>query len=767
MTRACALAVVIALGAAVLAAPASGDVFGTISLVSDSALQQADFAHDPALSADGRYVVFDGSFGGVRGVWRRDLQTGVVEQVAGGNSALPSTSADGRWVSFTTTEGASLATITDGLPHEGSPEAANVYVRDMTRPPGEPGAFTVVSAPSHSEQPLTYTVTPEEGASEGRGSVAAGRTAISADGSKVAFVTTAMSNLVAHPQIEAEELEHGETPRPRTPSLQVAVRDITTATTELVSVRRDPATGLPAISPETGEDEPVPTVFQEGAIDGAVAAKPADLPFSAPAAYGIARSAGASISGDGSTVAWMAQQLQEQVAYLPGEQPQFNWTAPVWRRIADGPGVSTRPVTGGADPENPLCQASGEQQLPGHPVPGDPCQGPFETQRTVGISGNAAISSLPLEDNNIPQLSSDGYTVVFLATAPPVALEGADVGDLTDAYLADMHPGLTRTQALRPLTEPAGTFSTVVESALATNAPITDVAISPEASLAARTGEVAFTTDRIVFALGSPSFVSSRAAVPGMNELYDVDLANDTLTRVTQGYEGGPSEHPFEHGQAGVIDPFFFGFGIDDGALSPSFAAGGDQLAFSSTASNLSFGDDNTPQAAGHIGHSDGSDAFLINRIQFHPEEPEQSISAIPSNPIVEASWTLGVTAESLRDGRVRLFIRAPAAGTLRASANGAVPVKRRARTARGRARYASVVKTVAATSASARSGFQTVLLALGKTYRPLALRKGGIAATAVVTFLAPGHAATRARVRVRFAAHRQASSSHKGSGSK
>ncbi len=28
-----------------------------------------------------------------------------------------------------------------------------------------------------------------------------------------------------------------------------------------------------------------------------------------------------------------------------------------------------------------------------------------------------------------------------------------------------------------------------------------------------------------------------------MNELFDADLADDTLTRVTQGYEGGPSEH--------------------------------------------------------------------------------------------------------------------------------------------------------------------------------------------------------------------------------
>ena len=42
--------------------------------------QQADYAHDPAISGNGRYVAFDGSFGGLTGVWRRDLQTGAVHR---------------------------------------------------------------------------------------------------------------------------------------------------------------------------------------------------------------------------------------------------------------------------------------------------------------------------------------------------------------------------------------------------------------------------------------------------------------------------------------------------------------------------------------------------------------------------------------------------------------------------------------------------------------------------------------------------------------
>ena len=42
------------------------------------------------------YVAFDGSVGGVTGVWRRDLATDAIEQVAGGDAELPSISEDGQ-----------------------------------------------------------------------------------------------------------------------------------------------------------------------------------------------------------------------------------------------------------------------------------------------------------------------------------------------------------------------------------------------------------------------------------------------------------------------------------------------------------------------------------------------------------------------------------------------------------------------------------------------------------------------------------------------
>ena len=79
--------------------------------------QQALYAHDPAISGDGRYVAFDGYFGGRTGVWRRNLGTGEVQPVAVGftvpgseaceqaacDAELPSISANGQLISFTTT----------------------------------------------------------------------------------------------------------------------------------------------------------------------------------------------------------------------------------------------------------------------------------------------------------------------------------------------------------------------------------------------------------------------------------------------------------------------------------------------------------------------------------------------------------------------------------------------------------------------------------------------------------------------------------------
>ncbi len=726
--------------------PASGaraDVFGSISLLSASPFGQAEYAHDPALSEDGRYVVFDGSVAGVQGIWRRETKPGsTFEQVAGGEDAtLPSISADGRYVSFTTNEGASLPAITDGRIHSGAPvrEAPSVYVRDMEKhgvpnpetgeQQFESGAFTLVSAKDHSTQSLAYEF-PGAGEEEIAldatrfGAVAAGRSAITADGRAVAFVTTAQSDLAG----------------PGTPPLQVAVRHLDTDETELVSVRFDPVTGRPAIDPETGAPEPVPE--EEGRY-GAVWS-PGVLPAFAPTPTDVRRPyllsalPGAAISADGTAVAWYGGQISEQARTLSGERLEKLYAEPLWRRIANGPGEPARRVTGGSDPESPGCLAGPESQLPGKPAPGDPCQGPFATQVTgIGIWNNVQ------ESDYIPRLSADGDYVAFLASAPLTSEVGAfGIGGSTynsDVYREDM-TAPDRTSGLIRLTQ----FASADTSRIPTNADISDLAISPDGQ------QIAFCTRRTVFPLGAPAFISPPSAVPGLVELYDADLANQTLTRVTRGYQDGAPEHP--EIEIGTEDRYQR---VSDGSFSPSFDSGGETLAFSSTASNLVFGDGNTP--ANGLGEVDGADVFLVPRVIFSTEPTPQTISPPPANPAIEARWQLVVTASSLRSGAVRLRVSVPGAGTLAAQAAGMLP-------ARAGRSHRKVRRQVAKATVGVPGGASTVNLRLGLQgrYRGLAYRSGGLAGKVTVTFAAKGHPTQRSTLTVRFL-HRAAARARSG----
>ncbi|HEY4897043.1 MAG TPA: hypothetical protein VII01_13235 [Solirubrobacteraceae bacterium] len=702
-----------------LPASAGADVFGGISLVSESHVQQADYAHDPAISGNGRYVAFDGSFGGVTGVWRRDLQTGAVEEVAAGDAELPSISGDGRFISFTTT-----APLTRGDDNEGP----DVYVRDMgihstqpcTGPLSEeepPCPFALASAVDGGEEALGY-----EQSSEPRsyGSIAGGRYALSADGRRVLFMTTAVSDLIG-PRPPAA---------PSTPSLQLAVRDLDTRSTTLVTGARE-----------------------GGAVAGGAVYQPGGVvpPFRVVEGYGASAALGGSISADGTTVAWLGQNIGRQVPLLPGETLPGNYTEPLWRRVSDGPGSGTLRITGGSDPSAPACIASGEGALPaGEPSLSDPCQGPFGTliEKTAQGTWSGGTGDV------VPRLSGDGYTVAFLANAPLVVF-GANFGrseNHSDLYVVDMHAGSTRTQALRPLTELASGQS----ADLATNAPIVDLGISPDGK------QIAFTTKRTVFPLGAPAYVSTPAAVPGLSELFDVDLADQTLTRVSQGYEGGAGEHPHLPKPTGE-DPYLL---PGDGALSPSFSGDGNLLAFSSTAANLAYGDGNTPP----LGHEnkivDGGDAFVVPRVTFASAAPAQELSPAPSPPPLSIPWRLSATALSRRDGSVLLEVAVPASGLLRATARGVVvsTVTSRVR-GRRRSRRVAAVHALASRSAKPAAPVVTpIVLRLTPRYRKLALGRTGLSATVTIVFAASGHASLRTTLEVRFksihAARRRARSS-------
>jgi Tol biopolymer transport system component len=686
-----------------LAPAASADVFEPIQLASVTPTEQVNSAEDPAISANGRFLAFDGSVAGVPGVWRRDLLTGSVEPVAAGDAQqpgidapdarLPSISADGRYVSFTTTAQLDPANDLNAAP--------DVYVRDMTIEAGQPGGFTLASAADQASQGLTYDFGGQE--SFGRGSLASGRSAITADGRHVAFITTAVSNL-ANPSVAD------------TPALQVAVRDLDMQRTRLVSTEYDAAT-------DAMTTNPVPTNDELGATYGAVYPGGALLPSFPSSFRGATPSfAGASISADGTTVAWMGQSISRQARVMPAADlaGSPNYTEPLWRRIADGPGAMTRRVTGGSDPTSPTCPP-GESQLQQTPSLSDPCQGPFEPMHE---SGSFGIFTLPGADP-VPQLSADGSALAFLAGAREIASGeefGAAAKASDDLYVVDMHEGLSRVRALRRLTELAS--SNISDAGRV--APIVDFGISPDGS------QVAFSTQRTTFPLGSPAYVTAPSASTVAQELFDVDLENDTLTRVTQGYDGGVGEP------------------INATTRSQSFTADGNTLAFASTAFNLVYGDGNG-----------ASDAFTVRRKRFATTIVQQSVSPAPANPTMTPEWRLAVTARSRRDGSVLLEVALPGVGSLRAAAESAVRISnsharqaRRARGKRGRSSTTVVTRRVAAatkTMAPDANGLASLRLLATPRYRALAARRGGLSANVTVTFAAPGHKTLRARIVVTF----------------
>jgi hypothetical protein len=712
MRRRLATALCSALAAIALAGggEASADVFGPISLVSaEPGVQQADYAHDPAVSGDGHYLAFDGSIGGIRGVWRRDLRTGAVEAVAPGDAELPSISQNGQYISFTTT--AALAP----LDHNSGPD---VYVRDMSRQSSEAGAYTLASAVGGAEGTVEEGLAYQSSDPTKYGSLAAGRSALSADGRKVAFVTTATSDLVGPRPPHA----------PTTPPLQVAVRDLVVHTTQLVSVVRGTT------------EQPVSAAEGAGVYGAAYAAGGAPPVFKEPTSYQPPTSIGASISGDGSTVAWLGQNVGLQALLLPAETLIPRYTEPLWRRIADGPAAPVRRITGGSDPENPACAASGETSLSGEASAKDPCQGPFATLKL----GNPGTWTGAGVGNSIPQLSADGYTVAFLSDAPLVALgSGFGIENAPpDLFAANMHPGLTRVQALRPLTE----LASGEPSDLATDAQLIDLGISADGT------KVAFTTKRTVFPLGAPTYVTAPAAIPGMVELFDVNLSDETLTRVSHGYEGGASEHPHPSRPPGE-DPYL---NVADGALSPSYTSDGNTLAFSSTASNLVRADGNTPIEENEP--FDGSDAFIVSRMVFGAVPTAGYISSPPPNPAIAPEWRLSATAASRPDGSVALYVTVPGMGSLRGTADSTMFVgassssRARRRSHAGRTRRVVVARTVASSVANpSAGGIVTLMLRLGGRDSFAASRAGGLYSLVTLRFTATGHPAIQTSLAVTF----------------
>jgi len=161
-------ATIVTLAALALTASAAQADFTEASLDSGNAAVQADYGYEPAMSANGGYVAFTGSLGGVTAIYRKNLNTGELDVVAYGDAGAPSISANGQYVSFTTTDAApgSPATATGA-------DCTSVYLRNMDVSPVaatptspatiSPTAFALASALSGSAPGLTYAGTGTSG----------------------------------------------------------------------------------------------------------------------------------------------------------------------------------------------------------------------------------------------------------------------------------------------------------------------------------------------------------------------------------------------------------------------------------------------------------------------------------------------------------------------------------------------------------------------------------------------------------------------------
>lgn len=682
---------------------------------------QAEYAYEPAVSADGDYVAFTGVVG-KPGVYRKDLATGELETVAlGTGTGAPSISADGRYVSFTTSDD----------PLTGDPTSdgcTQVYRRDMNKQPAEEGAYEIASALNDSKEPLTYQGSANTaGKCPGGGSASANRVALSAEGSEVVFTVIGQSDLTAACTTTTVPPEPPRTTCP-TPPEQVAVRDFDTDSTTLVSV---------TLASLGGPPQPVPA---GATLSGMPFLEAAQRRGTGGGTIELSRDAAstAAISADGNTVAWMGINVAAQAPArgLSSLKYADEYSEPLWRHIADGPAAPTRRVLAGDDPSAPSCppNCSGGLELHWEQLDlseykgAGPAYGSYIANAESGFgSGLSTVT---------PQLSADGSRVAILSTEPDYE-HLPDFGGVTtlkakpppaNVFIVNMTPGLTRAQAITRLTE----WGSVDFSNSGLDGSVNQIAISSDGT------RVAFTTERVVFALAPPVLVTPPVNQAETPQLYEANLKAGTLALVSQGYNGEPANHEGSFG------------GVSAVALSRD----GRVLALASGSSNLAFGAIN-----------EGSDVFVTEEIDSPPITGQQSVTPLPPGPSGEPGWSISATARPSSDGSLLIDVYVPGAGRLAASASASVAAtvavgshpRGRARSPRGKrtsatrgargARVRSRTVTVIATrqiahaaSATDSEGLLQLRLTPSSRYRSLAYGKDGLYATVTVAFAAPGH---------------------------
>jgi WD40-like Beta Propeller Repeat len=522
-----------------------------------------------SVSADGRYVLINSSASNFpRGdlppeenfpspsLYRKDLQTGKLELVArptrqrgaqnsfcGSPGGAADLSADGRYVAFVTQE---------QLDPRDTNWIDDAYVRDMTKTIGatpaevdkdQEGAWEIVSAldesnaPAEGETPASYAAplpatcplatsnASKQAAILGLGT--SGSEVISADGRRVIFWMLRNSNLPNRPNTSAGRFN-------------LFWRDLDDDVTRLVT-RQATADGTP-VTPDT----PVTTTRAPGT---------------------------ASISGDGTKVAWVAGAAPAQTEMVAQEYGTLDATRShtFWRDMTPGQNAPTRRPASLVDYDDPACDDDALAALTREAVTDYSRHGP--------CLGGIAHSNVEQADAGDLTMSHDGLTLAWTMTAVP--RPGPDGVGGTEAFREDVWVTSMASDASRK-----GGTRIVTRVPQNSGGPAGTTEAATAVSLSADGRRLAFRSERTDFSsLIAPAPIGPMPTLTSVNNVFRVSLAADRTPGLLELVTWGT-------GACGDTSEM----NVDGSGSRLRYSADGSVIAFDSDATNLVVGAGEGPE---------------------------------------------------------------------------------------------------------------------------------------------------------------------------